>query len=56
VGLEPSLMQRLLEMGLIPGETIEVVRIAPLGDPLEVKIQGYFLSLRKSEAAGVELA
>ncbi len=45
----------LLEMGCIPGETISVERIAPLGDPIAVNISGYLLSMRKAEAAAVEV-
>ena len=45
--------QRLLEMGVTVGTTFEVVRFAPLGDPIEIKVRGYHLSLRKHEAAGV---
>ena len=44
---------RLLEMGLTEGIECRVVRYAPLGDPMEVQVRGYFLSLRKSEAEGV---
>ena len=44
---------KLLEMGCIPGETVEVIRIAPLGDPIAVAVSGYMLSLRKDEAAAV---
>lgn len=44
---------RLLEMGLIPGTQVEVVRIAPLGDPIDIRMRGFHLSLRKSEAAHV---
>ena len=47
----PELVQRLLEFGLLEGETIEVVGYAPLGDPLEIHIGGTRLSLRKREAA-----
>jgi Fe2+ transport system protein FeoA len=47
---------RLLEMGLTPGVEIALVGVAPLGDPLELEIRGYRLSLRKSEAALVEVA
>ena len=50
-----SISQRLMEMGLIEGSTIEVVRLAPLGDPMEVSLHGYHLSLRKSEASLVEV-
>lgn len=41
---------RLREMGLLPGTNLTLVRTAPLGDPLEVKVRGYHLTLRKSEA------
>jgi len=44
---------RLLEMGLTEGAECSVVRYAPLGDPIEVKIRGYFLSLRQDEAKGI---
>lgn len=47
--------QRLSEMGLIPGADVQVVRLAPMGDPMEVRVQGYSLSLRKAEAASVLL-
>lgn len=40
----------LLEMGCIPGETVWVEMIAPLGDPLAIKIAGYYLSIRKADA------
>jgi Fe2+ transport system protein FeoA len=48
--------QRLQEMGLTVGTEFEVVRFAPLGDPLEVKVRGYHLSLRKRDAAGIRIA
>jgi ferrous iron transport protein A len=41
---------RILEMGLLVGTTVELVRFAPLGDPVEIKVRGYHLSLRKHEA------
>ena len=41
---------RLLEMGLLVGTAIELVRFAPLGDPVEIKVRGYHLTLRKNEA------
>ena len=44
---------RLLEMGLLPGTSLRLIRFAPLGDPLEILVRGYHLSLRKSEAAQV---
>lgn len=51
----PALAQRLLEMGLTKGTEVEVVRFAPLGDPMEVRLWGYLLSLRKADAKHVEL-
>lgn len=51
-----AIHQRLLEMGVIEGAGVEVVRMAPLGDPMEILVQGYHLSLRKTEAALVLLA
>jgi ferrous iron transport protein A len=42
--------RRLMDLGLIRGTTVEVVRRAPLGDPLEVKLRGFMLTLRRSEA------
>jgi ferrous iron transport protein A len=45
-----SAFLRLREMGLMPGTALTLVRLAPLGDPLEVKVRGYNLTLRKSEA------
>jgi ferrous iron transport protein A len=41
---------RLREMGVLPGTSVTLVRTAPLGDPLEIKVRGYNLTLRKSEA------
>ena len=41
---------RLMEMGLLVGTKVELVRFAPLGDPVEIKVRGYNLTLRKSEA------
>lgn len=49
----PALRQRLLEMGLTKGSSVEFIRFAPLGDPIEILIRGYRLSLRKEEAKSV---
>lgn len=46
---------RLLEMGLTPGVEVRMVGMAPLGDPLEIELRGYRLSLRRAEAARVEI-
>jgi len=44
---------RLVEMGLLPGTTVEVLRLAPFGDPMDLRVRGYRLSIRKVEAARV---
>lgn len=44
---------RLREMGVLPGTVVTLVRTAPLGDPIEIKVRGYSLTLRKTEAAHV---
>lgn len=54
--LPPEPRQRLLEMGMTAGCEFEVVRFAPLGDPIELKVRGYHLSIRKHEAAGIRAA
>lgn len=46
---------RLLEMGMTPGTEVFVIGTAPLGDPLELELRGYRLSVRRSEAARVEI-
>jgi Fe2+ transport system protein FeoA len=51
----PVIAQRLLEMGLTAGATIEVVRFAPLGDPVEVRVRGYALTLRRDDARAVRV-
>lgn len=52
-GYQGTLPARLLEMGLVPGTTVEVIRLAPLGDPMELKVRGFLLSVGKEEAAHV---
>ena len=47
--------QRLLEMGMLEGDEVEVVGFAPLGDPMEIRLRDYRLSLRRSEAARVQV-
>lgn len=50
-----SLRQRLYDLGLTPGTKIELIKFAPLGDPLEITLRGYKLTLRKNEAVFVLL-
>ena len=55
VGGEGALRCRLLDMGLIPKTKVRVEKIAPLGDPLELRVRGYSLSLRKEDAGKIEV-
>jgi ferrous iron transport protein A len=48
-----SVRQRLLEMGLTKGTNVELIRFAPMGDPIEISVRGYRLSLRRVEAESV---
>jgi Fe2+ transport system protein FeoA len=50
-----AVRRRLLEMGLVRGEKIFVERVAPLGDPVEFTVKGYHLSLRRHDAASIEV-
>ena len=49
------MVQRLMEMGMLEGDDVEVLAVAPLGGPMEVRLGDYRLSLRRSEAARVEV-
>ena len=53
IGGEGDIRRRILVMGVVRQTEVEVERVAPLGDPIEVKVKGYHLSLRKEEAANV---
>jgi len=53
ISLPPETHRRLMEMGLTRGAAFEVVRYAPMGDPIEIRVRGYNLSLRKSEAGEI---
>ena len=55
VGGKGALRQHILDMGVIPGSVVTLTKLAPLGDPMELKIHGYTLSLRKADAAGIEI-
>jgi ferrous iron transport protein A len=50
IKVAPSSLPRLMEMGLLVGTSIQLVRFAPLGDPVEIKVRGYHLTLRRHEA------
>ena len=49
-GADASVARRLMEMGVVPGAPVRVVKCAPLGDPIQVRVRGYDLALRRAEA------
>jgi len=53
IGAIGPLKRRLMDMGVLVGETVKVEKIAPLGDPIEITVKAYKLSLRKREAEGI---
>jgi len=53
IGVVGPLRRRFMDMGILVGEEVSVMKVAPLGDPIEVKVKSYSLSLRKSEAEGI---
>lgn len=55
VGTTGAMKRRIMDMGITPGVEIKVVKVAPLGDPVEVTVRGYQLSLRKDEAQQIEM-
>ena len=56
VGGEGALRQHFLDMGVIPGATVQVMKLAPLGDPMELRIHGYELTLRLADAAKITIS
>lgn len=52
---EDAVTRRLMEMGVVPGVSISMVKSAPFGDPLEIRVRGYSLALRVNEAQTVEV-
>ncbi len=55
IGEKGPIRRRIMDMGVTPGASIKVVKVAPLGDPIEVTIRGYELSLRKDEAKQIQM-
>ena len=53
---DESVSRRLMEMGVVPGAPVCLIKAAPLGDPLEVRVRGYHLALRRSEAQTILVA
>lgn len=56
VGGERAFRRRLMELGILPGTEIVVIRIAPLGDPMELRVRGSLLSIRRGEARAVAVS
>jgi Fe2+ transport system protein FeoA len=52
---ERAVVRRLLEIGLVPGTKVTLRRIAPMGDPIELKLRNFALSIRRSEALGIDV-
>lgn len=50
-----QITRRLMEMGVVPGASVRMVKSAPFGDPLEIRVRGYHLAMRKSEADQIEV-
>jgi Fe2+ transport system protein FeoA len=50
-----AITRRLMEMGIVPGVSVRVIKSAPFGDPLEIRVRGYNLAMRKSEADSIEV-
>lgn len=55
IGTTGPMKRRIMDMGVTPGVVVKVIKVAPLGDPIEINIRGYELSLRKEEAAQIEI-
>ena len=52
---DSPISKRLMEMGVVPGVAIRVVKTAPFGDPMEIRVLGYNLAIRRNEAASIEI-
>ena len=50
-----ALKQRFMDMGITKGITVKVIKVAPLGDPIEIELRGYNLSIRKNDAENIEI-
>jgi ferrous iron transport protein A len=55
IGVVGPLKRRLMDMGVLVGVEVKVIKVAPMGDPLEVALKSYRLSLRRSEAQGISV-
>ena len=55
VGGDSPAAKRLMEMGIVPGVSVRMIKSAPFGDPLEIRVRGYHLAMRRSEAELIEV-
>ena len=55
IGGSGAARRRMMDMGLVPGSLIETIRKAPMGDPIEFRVRGYMISLRKNEAERITI-
>ncbi|MHB8128895.1 MAG: FeoA family protein [Mobilitalea sp.] len=55
IGERGPVRRRIMDMGVTPGALVKVIKVAPLGDPIEINVRGYELSLRKEEANQIEI-
>lgn len=53
---DSRISRRLMEMGIVPGVMVRVVKAAPFGDPIEIRLRGYSLAMRRSEAEAIEVS
>ena len=51
-----AVTRRLMEMGVVPGVAVKVIKTAPFGDPIQIRVRGYSLAMRKSEAEIIEVS
>lgn len=56
VGTTGALKQRFMDMGITKGTEVKIIKVAPMGDPIELEIRGYNLSVRKADAEKIEMA
>jgi ferrous iron transport protein A len=55
LGATGPVKRRLMDMGILPGQQVRVEKVAPLGDPIDVRVKGYELTLRKDEAERIDV-
>lgn len=51
-----AISKRLMEMGIVPGVSLKVIKSAPFGDPIEIRVRGYNLAMRRNEAEAIEIS